>query len=184
MLCVFGKGRLGMDPEKKMNNASGQYYKVRIAVNRMVKKSGGESERETLWCSGLVHEGKLAYQADSMKKGALVTFMANKGWVNSWTGKDGSQHADMDLGFLALIEAETNEIKTQEATTKQAVKAQPAPVMHAVPAQPNTQALAQNTFPVAQPTTPQPVWDGEKWVTPMPQQPTVQSVKKDNGLPF
>ena len=179
MLCVFGKGRLGMDPEKKMNNASGSYYKVRIAVNRMVKKSVGESERETLWCSGLVHEGKLTYQMDAMKKGALVTFMANKGWVNCWTAKDGSQHADLDLGFLALIEAESNETnKTQQPTAPQTAHGMLQQEQAATT--PNTQALAQNTFPVATPTAPQPTWDGEKWVLPQ----AAPVAQKDNALPF
>ena len=175
MLCIFGKGRLGMDPEQKMNNASGSYYKVRIAVNRMVKKNG-QSEKETLWCSGLIHEGKIAYQLDSLKKGSQVTFMANKGWVQQWTDKNGGQHADVDLGFLALLESNFEGEKKTEG----------APVQNAAPSHtPNTQALAQQTFPVAHkkaPTTPQPVWNGEEWVTPLPQQ--AAPVQKDNGLPF
>lgn len=202
MLCVFGKGRLGMDPEQKMNNASGSYYKVRIAVNRMVKKNG-QAEKETLWCSGLVHEGKISYQLDSLKKGAQVTFMANKGWVQQWTDKNGGQHADVDLGFLALIETT---FEGEKKTEGQAAPVKPTHIRdHTLtrmpePAQ-STQALAQQTFPVVNqnvqqqtaqhqtaqqaPTTPQPTWDGEKWVTP-PVAATAPAApaQNNNALPF
>lgn len=184
MLCVFGKGRLGMDPEQKVSNASGNYYKVRIAVNRMAKKAGGVSERETLWCSGLVHEGKMTYQMDRLKKGAHVTFMTNRGWINQWQTKAGQPQADIDLGFIALIETGGDqEGDQQQASTTPA----PAPAPTQAPAPMPAPAHVYAPAPAPAPTQ---VWDGKKWVAAPPQQSAVAGqvpppqVQKDNSLPF
>lgn len=170
MLCVFGKGRLGMDPEQKMTNNSGKYYKVRIAVNRMTKKNG-ELEKETLWCSGLVHEGKIAYQLDRLKKGSVVSFVANKGWVQQWQDKQGQPRADLDLGFLALIEGMPQEGETQNGNGGHTPA--PAPVQGPVQA------------PAPAPATQ--VWDGKNWVAAPPQQSIAQPQTpppQNTGLPF
>lgn len=186
MLCVFGKGRLGMDPEQKVSNASGDYYKVRIAVNRMGKKAaGGVSERETLWCSGLVHEGKMTYQKDKLKKGSHVTFVSNRGWINQWTTKTGQPQADIDLGFIALIEAGGD----QEGDQQQASTPAPAPVQAAAPA-PASMPAPAHVYAPAPAQAPTQVWNGKGWVAAPPQQSAVSGqvpapqIQKDNSLPF
>ena len=185
MLCVFGKGRLGMEPEQKLNNASGKYYKVRIAVNRMVKKASG-SERETLWCSGLVHEGKISYQMDRLKKGAHVTFMSNKSWIAQWENRQGVVMADIDLGFLALIETGGE----QEGDQQQTPTTTPAPAPTQAPA--SMPAPAHVYAPAPAPAQEQrtQVWNGKDWVAAPPQQSAVSGqvpapqIQKDNSLPF
>ena len=164
MLCVFGKGRLGMAPEKKVDNASGAYYKVRIAINRTVRKKNGEFEPEVLWCNGLVHENKLTYQLKHMTKGANVTFLANRGWINQWeSNKTGKIMADIDLGFLTSIETSfESEANGGQAQAPAAPQVQ-APAQAAMPAPAHVYAPA----PAQAPTQ---VWDGKKWVPAPPQQ--------------
>lgn len=143
MLCMFGRGHLGMDPELKVTNATGKYYRVRIGVSRFVAKQGGEGAKESLWCSGLIHEDKIKFSLENMKKGSSVTFMSNKGWIRQWDDK-GSSGAEIDLGFLAMLEV-GGKLPPREQNGAQAA---PPPFNQ----------------PQTPPPPPQPVWDGEKWV--------------------
>lgn len=105
MLCVFGKGHLGFAPEKVLENATGDYYRVRIGINRVTRKKGvSDPVKESLWCSGLVHKSKIQYQLQHLVKGAPVTFLSSKSWYKIYQDKQGNHQFDVDLGFLASFE--------------------------------------------------------------------------------
>ena len=156
MLCVFGRGHLGMAPEMKLSNATGNYYRVRIGISRFaVKKGGTEPQKESLWCSGLVHEDRIKYQLKNLTKGSSVTFMSNKGWIRQWDD-NGKSGAEIDLGFLAMLEV-GGKLPPQDhvqATTS-------------APVEPVEGASGPYAAPTP-PAPPQPVWNGKKWVIQQP----------------
>ena len=119
MLYFFGRGHLGEDAQVKVENKTGKYYRIAVAFNRVVMSKNGLKETETIWGSGLLHEAKVKNQLQYLVKGAPVSFVTNKGWVRSYTQKDGTHVSQLDLGFIQSLEAGMKFPPKEEAATQQ-----------------------------------------------------------------
>lgn len=136
MLFFYGKGRLGDDVVEKTQTRTGKLYRASIAFNRMNQNK----EIETVWGSGLVNESKVAHQLHLLKKGCPVTFMT-RGWIKTFTRKDGTQSTELDLGFIQALEGGVKLPTQEEVNNGQQVQQQQfvqQPATHQQPmAQPN-----------------------------------------------
>ena len=191
MLAVFGKGHLGFAPEKVIENATGDYYRVRIGINRVTRKKGvTEPVKESLWCSGLVHKSKVQYQMQHLVKGAPVTFLSSKSWYKIYQDKQGNHQFDVDLGFLASFEvagklpsnvtAPTQETQNTMEKTEHSEpqnQAQQMQTQNNGQANGNQQNQGSGNYPG---NAPQPVWNNvtQSWELPTNFQ------QNNTGLPF
>lgn len=104
MICATITGHLAAPPNKVYTAPHGEVYRVRFASNRQGYDSKTKQKvKETVWCSGLILERRIASHMESYTKGAQVVAVSSDAGVRQYTGNDGVAKTEFDLGFIDRI---------------------------------------------------------------------------------
>ena len=106
MISVVISGNLVDAPKPVFENKAGAVYAIRFGSNTHKRNpQTKKTEKDTVWCSGLIAEKKIQSILPFLQKGTYVIANAPDATLQTYKTNSGEFRAGIDLRYLAGLEA-------------------------------------------------------------------------------